>query len=110
MLPVMIQLLFSVLTVEASVVVLLLVKTPIRKLVTLGLDRLKRGRGPVMVKTLAGALFVMFGSSLYSMQKIGTRSDDIGSLSATDQVLWSRHLLEASLMGNHYIFITHVES
>ncbi|KAG6511694.1 B-cell receptor-associated protein 31-like [Zingiber officinale] len=94
----MIQLLFAVLTAEVAVALSLLFKTPLRKLVILALDRLKRGRGPVMVKTVSGTVLVVLSSSLYSMVKIRSRSDELG-LTPTDQVLMSRHLLEASLMG-----------
>ncbi|KAJ6820800.1 putative B-cell receptor-associated protein 31 [Iris pallida] len=95
----MIHLLFSVLGVEVAVLFVLLYKTPLRKVAIMGLDRLKRGRGPVMLKTVLGTVIVVLTSSIYSMTKIGERTEELGSLSATDQVLMSRHLLEASLMG-----------
>ncbi|GJN34744.1 hypothetical protein PR202_gb23435 [Eleusine coracana subsp. coracana] len=101
----MIQLLFTVLTVEAGVATALLFKTPLRKLAMLGLDTLKRGRGPVMVRTVAATVLVVLASSVHSMAKIrGRASGDIdgagaGGLTPTDQVLLARHLLEASLMG-----------
>ncbi|KAJ4765505.1 B-cell receptor-associated 31-like [Rhynchospora pubera] len=95
----MIQLLFSVLGLEVALVLVLLFKTPLRKVAILGLDRLKRGRGPVMVKTVAATVMVVLGSSGYSIFKIHDRSNEMGQLTPTDQVLASRHLLEASLMG-----------
>lgn len=95
----MIQLLFTVLAAEVALVLVLLFKTPLRKLAIMALDRLKRGRGPVMVKTVAGTVLIVLASSVYSMAKIQNRSTEIGSLTPTDQVLMSRHLLEASLMG-----------
>ncbi|RWW15203.1 hypothetical protein GW17_00020970 [Ensete ventricosum] len=97
----MIQLLFTVLSAEVGVAVALLFKTPLRKLVILGLDRFKRGRGPVIVKTVAGTVVIVLASSLYSMAKIRSRSAEFGALTPTDQVLMSRHLLEASIMGIH---------
>ncbi|CAL9762285.1 unnamed protein product [Musa acuminata subsp. burmannicoides] len=100
----MIQLLFAVLSAEVAVAVTLLFKTPLRKLVVVGLDRLKRGRGPVMVKTVAGTVLVVLASSLYSIAKISSGSAELGALTPTDQVLMSRHLLEASLMGIHSRF------
>lgn len=96
----MIQLLFTVLGLEVALVVVLLFKTPLRKVAILGLDRLKRGRGPVMVRTVAATVMVVLGSSGYSIVKIHDRSNEMGQLTPTDQVLASRHLLEASLMGN----------
>ncbi|XP_072966186.1 uncharacterized protein [Typha angustifolia] len=95
----MIQLLFTILAAEVGIVVILLFKTPLRKLAILALDRLKRGRGPVMMRTIAGTVFVVLSSSIYSMAKIRNRSSEVGQLTPTDQVLMSRHLLEASLMG-----------
>uniref|UniRef100_A0ACD5Z508 Uncharacterized protein n=1 Tax=Avena sativa TaxID=4498 RepID=A0ACD5Z508_AVESA len=101
----MIQLLFVVLVGEAAVAAALLFKTPLRKLAVLGLDRLKRGRrAPVAVKTVAGVVLTLLVSTLYSMAEISGRVGDPESgggaaLSPTDQVLFSRHLLEASLMG-----------
>lgn len=95
----MIQLLFTLLGAEVGVVIVLMFKTPLRKLVIMGLDRLKRGRGPVMVKTVAGTIFIVLSSSLYSMADIKNQSTEAGGLTPTDQVLMSNHLLEASLMG-----------
>ncbi|KAJ7967719.1 B-cell receptor-associated 31-like [Quillaja saponaria] len=95
----MIHLLFTVVFSEMALVLLMLFKTPLRKLVIMGLDRLKRGRGPVMVKTVAGTVFVVLMSSVYSMVKIKKRGIDDGALSPTDQVLMAKHLLEATLMG-----------
>lgn len=95
----MIQLLFAVLGLEVVLVVVLLFKTPLRKLAILGLDRMKRGRGPVMVKTVAATLLIVLGSSGYSIFKIHDRSNELGQLTPTDQVLASRHLLETSSLG-----------
>jgi B-cell receptor-associated protein 31 len=101
----MIQLLFTVLAAEAGVAVALLFKTPLRKLAMLALDTLKRGRGPVMVRTVASTVLIVLASSVHSMAKIrGRASGELdgagaGGLTPTDQVLLARHLLEASLMG-----------
>ncbi|CAL1393743.1 unnamed protein product [Linum trigynum] len=95
----MIQLLYGVIFAEMALILALLFKTPLRKLVIMALDRVKRGRGPVMVKTVSGTIFVVLLSSLYSMVNIQNRSIEAGAPNPTDQVLMSRHLLEASLMG-----------
>lgn len=101
----MIQLLFTVLAAEAAVAATLLFKTPLRKLAVLALDRLKRGRGPVMVRTVAATVLVVLASSLHSMAQIRGRSEGeidgagVVGLTPTDQVLLARHILEASLMG-----------
>jgi B-cell receptor-associated protein 31 len=100
----MIQLLFTVLAAEAGLATLLLFKTPLRKLAMLALDRLKRGKGPVMVRTVAATVLLVLTSSLHSMAKIHGHAgagelDAPGALTPTDQVLLARHMLEASLMG-----------
>ncbi|KAF5728576.1 B-cell receptor-associated 31-like [Tripterygium wilfordii] len=97
----MIQLLFTVIFSEMVLVLLLLFKTPLRKLAIMGLDRSKRGRGPVVVTTVAGTVSVVLMSSVYSMVKIQERWIDEGSISnPTDQVLMAKHQLEATLMGS----------
>ncbi|OMO76842.1 B-cell receptor-associated 31-like protein [Corchorus capsularis] len=95
----MIQLLFLVIFSEMAVIFVLSFKTPLRKLVIMGIDRVKRGRGPVVVKTVGGTVFVVMMSSVYSMMKIQKRWIDDGAANPTDQVLMSKHLLEATLMG-----------
>lgn len=95
----MIQLLYTVIVAEMALVMVLLFKTPLRKLVIMGLDRLKRGRGPIMLKTLAGTVFLVLISSVYTIMKIQKRRIDNNVLNPTDQVVLARHLLEASLLG-----------
>lgn len=101
----MIQLLFTLLAAEGAVAATLLFKTPLRRLAVLALDCLKRGRGPVMVRTIAATVLVVLASSLHSMAKIRGRAEGeldgagVVGLTPTDQVLLARHLLEASLMG-----------
>ncbi|XP_062161346.1 uncharacterized protein LOC133868461 [Alnus glutinosa] len=94
------QLLFAVIFSEMGLILVLLFKTPLRKLVIVGLDRVKRGRGPVMVKTVVGTVLVVLMSSVYSMTKIRRRWIDEGAVNPTDQVLMAKHLLEATLMGS----------
>ena len=89
-----------------AMILLFVFKTPLRKLLIMSLDRVKRGRGPVMVKTVAGTVFVVLMSSVYSMVKIQKRwIDDGGAVNPTDQVLLAKHLLEATLMGNNSWFL-----
>lgn len=98
------QLLFTVIFSEMALIMLLLFKTPLRKLVIMGLDRLKRGRAPLVLKTVAGTVLLVLISSVYSMMSIQKRMMDDGSANPTDQVLMAKHLLEASLMGN-FLFL-----
>lgn len=99
------QLLFTVIFSEMALILVLSFKTPLRKLVIMILDRAKRDRGPVVIKTVAGTVCVLLISSVYSMVKIQKRwIDEEGSVNPTDQVLMVKHLLEATLMGK-YCFI-----
>lgn len=97
----MIHLLLTVIFSEMATIMVLLFKTPLRKLVIMGLDRVKRGRGPAVVKTVGGTVLVMLLSSVYSIVKIQNRRSRIedGALNPTEQVLMAKHLLEATLMG-----------
>ncbi|EMS47744.1 hypothetical protein TRIUR3_06470 [Triticum urartu] len=96
----MIQLLFTLLAAEAALVLVLLFRTPARRLALLAVDCSKRGRGPLMARTVAATMFVVLGSSGYSIAKIRRREGEFAQLTPTDQVLASRHLLEASLMAS----------
>jgi len=95
----MIQLLYSVILSEMFLIMTLLFRNPFRQLVIMALDRVKRGKGPIMLSTVAATISVVFTSSVYSMVKIQRRTIEAGALNPTDQVLMSTHLLEASLMG-----------
>lgn len=96
----MLQLLFSLLAIELAVILTLSFANPIRKIMVKLLDLLKRGRGPLITKTVATTVFVVFGSSIYTIIKIQKRSKDSGMVNPTDEVVMAHHLLEASLMGN----------
>ncbi|KAG9132098.1 hypothetical protein Leryth_023693 [Lithospermum erythrorhizon] len=95
----MIQLLYTLLLTEATLIVMFVFKTPLRKLVILGLDRLKRGRGPIVVKTVSATFFIVMLTSLYNFLQIRRRWINDGDVNPTDQILSANYLLEASLMG-----------
>lgn len=95
----MFQLLFSLVFAEMVLIAVFVFKTPLRKLVILSLDRAKRGRGPIVVKTVSGTVFIMMMSTLYSVVAIQRRWIEDGEVNPTDQVLLAKKLLEASLMG-----------
>lgn len=97
----MLQLLYAVIFVEMLMIMSFLFKTPLRKLVIMALNTVKRGRGPVVVKTVTATLVVMLASALYSIYEIRCRSmESVTIIDPTDQVLLSNHLLQASLLGN----------
>lgn len=103
----MIQLLFLVLFVEGAIAFLLLVKIgPLRELVIKSLDQLKLGKGPATVKTIAGTMSVILLSNLMNIIKIQNKGAKLGTMSPMDQVLWRTHLLEASLMGQFFLFVS----
>ncbi|GMN28566.1 hypothetical protein TIFTF001_044251 [Ficus carica] len=89
-----------VIAAEMALILTLIFKTPLRKLVLMALDKVKRGRGPVMVKTVAMTVFLLFAVSVYSMVNIQNRTIEAGGgINPTDQVLMAKHMLEASLLG-----------
>ncbi|THG03927.1 hypothetical protein TEA_008802 [Camellia sinensis var. sinensis] len=101
----MIQLLLPLVLIEMGLTVILVFDTPvIRKLVMMGLDRVKQGRGPLMAKTVAGTLFVVFISSLYGVMTTQKRMMETGSVNPTDEVLLATNLLEASIMGINFFY------
>lgn len=101
----MIQILFALIFTEMALIVSFVFKTPLRKLVVMGLDRVKRGHGPVVVKTFTGTLFVVMVATAYNVVAIQRRWIQDAEVNPTDQVLLAKYLLEASLMGTHLIFL-----
>ncbi|CAI9760264.1 unnamed protein product [Fraxinus pennsylvanica] len=95
----MIQLLFALIFAETALIVIFVFKTPFRKLVIMGIDRVKRGRGPIVVKTVAATVFVVMMSNVYNVVAIHRHWIEDGDINPTEQILLAKHLLEASLMG-----------
>lgn len=93
----MLQLLFSVIFCQMALILLLMFKTPLRKLVIFTLDRVKRGRGPLVVKSVSATVFVIMMYNIYSVQEIYSRP--LESFNPTDQVLLAHQILQASFMG-----------
>ncbi|KAL3828913.1 hypothetical protein ACJIZ3_017715 [Penstemon smallii] len=94
----MIPLFFVVVCAEGLVAFLLLVKIgPLRELVVKGLDQVKMRRATVL--TIAGTIFVILLSNLFSILKIQNKGVKHGTMTPMDQVLWRTNLLEATLMG-----------
>ncbi|KAG5581763.1 hypothetical protein H5410_052390 [Solanum commersonii] len=95
----MIQPLFALVFLEVVVILTLIFRTPLRKPVLMALDKSKQGRGPVIVKSAGGTLFVVLISILFNVTLMQNRATDSGTVNPTDQVLLANHLLEASLLG-----------
>ncbi|KAK3040456.1 hypothetical protein RJ639_028705 [Escallonia herrerae] len=93
----MIQLLFMVVMAEMAGILILLFKTPLRKLLIMTLDHVKRGKAPIVVKSVASTVFVIMMYTIYTIRDIQSRPID--ALNPTDHVLLANHMLEASLMG-----------
>lgn len=100
----MIQLLFTLVLAEMALILILLFRSPLRKILIMVLDRVKQGRGPIMASSVAGTLSVVFISALYSIVKIQKRSSDGIVVNPMDQILLANHLLEASLMGKSCLY------
>ncbi|XP_012070866.1 uncharacterized protein LOC105632986 isoform X1 [Jatropha curcas] len=95
----MISALFCVVFGEISVIVTLLFRSPMRKVLMVGIDYMKRGRGQLVAKTVAATLFGVFSAILYSVMQIQKRTLESGVVNPTDEVLLAERLLEATLMG-----------
>ncbi|KAG8387280.1 hypothetical protein BUALT_Bualt02G0005000 [Buddleja alternifolia] len=94
----MIPLFFLVVCGEGLVAFLLMVKIgPLRELVIKSLDQVKMRRATVL--TIAGTIFVILLSNLFSIIKIQNKGAKHGTMTPMDQVLWRTNLLEATLMG-----------
>ncbi|CAN1341992.1 hypothetical protein LINPERPRIM_LOCUS39346 [Linum perenne] len=66
----------------------------------MGLDRLKRGRGLIVVTTVAGTVMLVLMSTVYTIGNIQKRwIEEGGIVNPTEQVLMATHLLEATHMG-----------
>ncbi|VFQ93786.1 unnamed protein product [Cuscuta campestris] len=91
------QLLFTVAFGEMTVILLLLFKTPLRKLLIAAIDRAKRGRGPLVVKSVGATVLVLLIYTVYSIRDIQSRP--LENLNPTEQVLLAYQVLQASLMG-----------
>lgn len=94
----MIPLFFIVVCSECLTAFLLMVKIgPLRELVMKGLDQVKMRRATVL--TIAGTIFVILLSDLFSIVKIQNKGSKHGAMTPMDQVIWRTNLLEATLMG-----------
>ncbi|KAF9672888.1 hypothetical protein SADUNF_Sadunf11G0091300 [Salix dunnii] len=95
----MINLLFTVVFTEMTVILILLFRNPLRKLVILGMNQVKQGKGPLVAKTVAATLIVVFTSILHNAMHIRKRLLDAGAVNSTDEVLMADRILEATLLG-----------
>jgi B-cell receptor-associated protein 31 len=95
----MINLLFTVVFTEMALILILLFRTPVRKLVIMTIDQLKQGKGPLVAKTVATTLIVVFTSVLHNALQIRKRLLDAGAVNSADEVLMVERILEASLLG-----------
>ncbi|TXG67532.1 hypothetical protein EZV62_008807 [Acer yangbiense] len=93
------NLLFTIVFTEMALILSLMFETPLRKLVILGMDKLKQGKGPLIAKTVAATMLVVFSSIVYGAMEIEKRSREGGAVNSTDEVLMANLMLEASLMG-----------
>ncbi|KAL9444519.1 hypothetical protein AB3S75_017664 [Citrus x aurantiifolia] len=82
-----------------ALILALLFESPLRKLLILGLDKLKQGRGPLVAKTVGATVLVVLSSAVYNVVEIHKRSRESGALTPTEEVLMADLLLEASLMA-----------
>ncbi|KAI4307984.1 hypothetical protein L6164_031105 [Bauhinia variegata] len=95
----MIHLLLVLVLIEMILILTLSFANPLRKLLVKGLDQTKQGKGPLVTKTVAATMIVVFCSTIYSLTIIQQRSKDTGIVNPTDEVIAASRILEASLMG-----------
>ncbi|KAI5660600.1 hypothetical protein M9H77_19923 [Catharanthus roseus] len=93
----MIELLFSVIFGQMALILLLLFKTPLRKLLIMALDRVKRGRGPLVLQSVAATVFVIMVYTIYGIREMYSHPAETSN--PTDQVFLAYQTLQASLMG-----------
>ncbi|KAK9209747.1 hypothetical protein WN944_002115 [Citrus x changshan-huyou] len=97
----MFYLFFTTVFTEMALILALLFESPLRKLLILGLDKLKQGRGPLVAKSVGATVLVVLSSAVYNVVEIHKRSRESGALNPTEEVLMADLLLEASLMGEN---------
>ncbi|KAG2390829.1 uncharacterized protein HKW66_Vig0134100 [Vigna angularis] len=85
--------------IKMALTLVLSFANPIRKLVVKGLDLSKQGRGPLVTKTVAATMLVVFSSTVYTITEIKKRIKDTGIVNPTDEVLMAYRLLEAFFLG-----------
>lgn len=95
----MFYLYFTIVFTEMALILTLLFETPLQKILILGLDKLKQGRGPLVAKSVGATVLVVLSSTVYNVIEIHKRSIESGTLNPTEEVLMADLLLEASLMG-----------
>lgn len=95
----MFYLFFTTVFTEMALILALLFESPLRKLLILGLDKLKQGRGSLAAKSVGATVLVFLSSAVYNVVEIHKRSREGGALNPTEEVLMADLLLEASLMG-----------
>lgn len=95
----MIQVVLKVVLSEMAMILALLFRTPFRNLLVKGLDRLKQGRGPLVIKSVAATMLVVLASALYNAAEIHRRTAEGGVLNQTDEILMAQRLLETSMLG-----------
>lgn len=93
----MIYVFFMVLFAEMAMILLLMFKTPLRKLLIFALDRMKRGRAPLVVKSVGATVFTIMIYQIYNVSYMRSRPGD--TIGPTDQIILAYQMLEASLIG-----------
>ncbi|KAI3702559.1 hypothetical protein L6452_28302 [Arctium lappa] len=93
----MIYVFFMVLFAEMAIILLLMFKTPLRKLLIFALDRMKRGRAPLIVKSVGATVFTIMIYQIYNVSYMKSRPGD--TIGPTDQIILAYQMLEASLIG-----------
>ncbi|KAL4588974.1 hypothetical protein LXL04_001875 [Taraxacum kok-saghyz] len=90
----MIYLLFTVLFAEMIIILLLLLKTPLREPLIDVFDASKQGKAQLVVKSIGATVFIVMMYNIYTVLEIRSCSVD-----SPNRVILVNRILEASLMG-----------
>lgn len=96
----MITFFIGVVLIEGGIALLLMFRFPPCYLLLMkGIDVLKTGRGPALIRTLVGTVSIVLATTLSNMYKIEKRISKLGSPTPVDHFMLRTYLLEVSLMG-----------
>lgn len=101
----MLSLLFIMVLFEMGVTIALLFQSPLRWLLVVSLDQLKRGRGMVVATTVVIVMAVIFCASVNHVMNL----DKVEMLNPTLGVLEEYRLLETTLLGIYLLLFKGLE-
>ncbi|KAL9441641.1 hypothetical protein AB3S75_020190 [Citrus x aurantiifolia] len=74
-----------------ALILALLFGSPLRKLLILGLDKLKQGRGPLVAKSVGATVLVVLSSAVYNVVEIHKAVRSIRQKRFSWQIFFLKH-------------------